>query len=76
MSYWKWLGNGIRSVIRHVTSRTAIEAYGGLIGAIVFFFAGIGFGRDVDSVYYLLLLGIIPSILVMLYGIYKADNEL
>lgn len=76
MSYWKWLGKSLKSGIRPRTIKSVfaspiMEYYSGFGGALLFLLYGIIAGIYVDSIYYLLFLGIVPCILLALHGWYR-----
>lgn len=72
MSYWKWLRTAIiwRAIKDALTHPYAEYIYG-LIASIVLSVFALSLALSINGLYLLLLLGLIPTILVMLHGIYR-----
>ena len=76
MSYWKWLGEWIKAAatwqrIKAVVTSPIIEFLSGFVATGLFAVLGFWLGATDNRLYYLLLLGLIPSILIALHGEYR-----
>lgn len=75
MSYWKWLRGVPKTAaswgtIKGVLLSPVLENLSGFLAMGLFAGFGVGLGAH-NSLYYLLFLGLIPSILILLHGQYR-----
>jgi len=76
MAYWRWLREWIkvtpfRRQIKDGLLSRPMEFVGGIVATGYFTVLGFWFGATGNRLYYLLLLGVIPSILIALHGEYR-----
>ena len=76
MSYWEWLKIVMKLAasmerIKNVLTSSALEFVGGFVMAGFSIIFAIGLGIIDNCLYYLLFLGLIPSILMMLHSEYR-----
>ena len=76
MGYWKWLKAWIfPGRIKNILIHPYAEYIYGLVAGIIFLLFGLALGLGNNHLYFLLILGLIPSILVSLHGIYRQKLE-
>lgn len=80
MSYWSWLKGSLKpksvwEKVKPARVDLAIELCIGGLGVCFFPVLGICIGIRVDPRYFLLLLGTIPSFLILTYGLYRVRQE-
>jgi len=74
MSYWKWLKGAVSwGSIKDTLKRPYAEYTCGLIAGCAFLGSGLALGTGYNRLYFVLFLGIIPSILIALHGYYRAE---
>ena len=74
--YWKWLGKFLKAAatwqrIKAVSTSPILEFFNGWAATVFFAVFGFWFGATDNRLYYLLLLGVIPGVLMMLHGEYR-----
>jgi hypothetical protein len=80
MGYWKWLGKSLKEAamrerVKAVWLNPITEYFVGFAGACVFFVFGLSFGIGNNPLYFLSMLGIIPSALMMSHGEYRRERR-
>lgn len=74
--YWKWLREWLKAGaswqrIKAVLTSPFMECFAGLIGGGMLIAVSIWLGQSANNLYYLLLLGLIPCLLIALHGEYR-----
>jgi len=75
MGYWKWLRKSIKAAtwkrIKDMLRTPYAEFIFGFAAGFALFLCGLAYGASDNHLYYLLLLGLIPTTLILFHGLYR-----